>query len=83
MKQDGSYAGKDDRRNFTGRRHEIVFRVIGINPKIPLKDHFESVIKEHNEMITCLKEKNKDRLKQIIIKHIQTFRERIILFMVS
>lgn len=54
-----------------------------IDPKTPLKDHFESVINEHNEMITCLKEKNKNRLKQIIIKHIQTFRERIILFMIS
>ncbi|HGY11052.1 MAG: hypothetical protein DRH34_00380 [Deltaproteobacteria bacterium] len=54
-----------------------------IDPKTPLKDHFESVINEHNEMIACLEEKNKDQLKQIIIKHIQTFRERIILFMIS
>lgn len=54
-----------------------------IDPKIPLKHHFNSVIQEHEEMMTCLREKNKDQLKRVITKHIQTFRERIILFMVS
>ncbi len=54
-----------------------------IDPNIPLSEHFKSVISEHAEMITCLKENNKDQLKKVIIKHIQTFRERIILFMVS
>lgn len=54
-----------------------------IDPDTPLKEHFESVISEHREMITCLKNKDKNRLNQIIMKHIQTFRERIILFMIS
>jgi len=54
-----------------------------IDPKTSLQDHFESVINEHKVMIACLKEKNKDQLKDVIMKHIQTFKERIILFMVS
>ncbi len=54
-----------------------------IGKEKPRMNHFNSVINEHNEMIACLKDKNIDRLKQIIITHIQTFRERIILFMVS
>ncbi len=54
-----------------------------IDPNKPLKDHFTSVINEHDQIITCLKNKDKDQLKQIIIKHIHTFRKRIILFMTS
>ena len=54
-----------------------------LDPETPLKNHFDSVINEHNEIITCLRGKDKDRLKKVIIKHIQTFKERIILFMTS
>ncbi len=73
---------ENDVRNEAKRLSFLSYNNI-INPKPPLTNHFDSVINEHNEMITCLKEKDKDRLEKVIIKHIQTFRERIILFMVS
>ncbi len=54
-----------------------------INPEQPLEKHFNSVVEEHNKIITYLREKKIDLLKQTLKEHIQTFRERIIQFMVS
>ncbi len=54
-----------------------------IDPKFPSDKHFCSVIDEHKKIISCLKEKNIGLLKQTLKEHIQTFRERIIQFMVS
>lgn len=65
------------------KRLSFLFYDDVLNSKTPLKKYFDSVISEHNEMINCLKAKGKDRLNKVIIKHIKTFRERIISFMVS
>ncbi len=52
-----------------------------IDPEHPLEHHYESVVGEHEEMIQCLAEKQGDRLKALIQDHVDTFRERIIIFM--
>jgi len=54
-----------------------------IDPKTPIKLHYASVFQEHEQIIHCLEEKNKSRLKDIIEQHILTFRQRIIVFMTS
>ncbi len=54
-----------------------------IDPELPLEKHFKSVIDEHNQIIQFLREKDIGNLKQTLRDHIQTFRERIILFMLS
>ncbi len=52
-----------------------------IDPAHPLEIHYDTVVGEHEKMITLLEEKDKDGLKELIKYHIQIFRERIILFM--
>lgn len=54
-----------------------------IDPGKPLESHYMSVFKEHEQMIQCLIDKNGARLKELIEKHIQTFRQRIVVFMTS
>lgn len=54
-----------------------------IDPERPLEIHYDSVVKEHDNMIKALDQKNADLLKQLLKEHIQTFRQRIILFMTS
>jgi len=54
-----------------------------IDPEKPIKDHYESVFQEHEQIIHCLMEKDKIRLKCIVEQHILTFRQRIIVFMTS
>lgn len=54
-----------------------------IDPHRPLEVHYESVVEEHEAMIDALEQKNKDRLKELLKAHIDTFRQRIILFMTS
>lgn len=48
-----------------------------------LEVHYATVLKEHNEIIYFLENKNLSSLKELISRHINTFRERIIRFMVS
>jgi DNA-binding GntR family transcriptional regulator len=54
-----------------------------IDPDRSLQIHYESVIREHDEMIKYLLERNETKLKQTIEKHIRTFQQRIILYMTS
>ncbi|GAB6146566.1 GntR family transcriptional regulator [Desulfocicer niacini] len=54
-----------------------------IDPQRPLEIHFESVVKEHELMIKALTKKDGESLKSLLKEHIDTFRQRIILFMTS
>jgi DNA-binding GntR family transcriptional regulator len=54
-----------------------------IDPDRSLQIHYESVIREHDEIIKYLVERNEPKLKQTIEKHIRTFKQRIILYMTS
>ncbi len=54
-----------------------------IDPNQSLDSHYENVVSEHKKMITLLEAKNIAGLKQLLKEHIDTFRERIIHFMVS
>jgi len=54
-----------------------------IDPQKPLKAHYDSVFQEHEQIIQSLMEKDETRLKDLIEKHIITFRQRIIVFMTS
>ncbi len=48
-----------------------------------LKAHYDSIIQEHEDIITYLKERNESKLKRTILEHIETFQRRIILYMSS
>ena len=54
-----------------------------VDPGISLRDHYDSVIHEHDKIITCLRDKNEELLKETVLEHIKTFQRRIILFMSS
>ena len=54
-----------------------------IDPQRPLEVHIESVVEEHDLMTEALEKKDGDRLKALLKEHIDTFRQRIILFMTS
>jgi len=54
-----------------------------IDPERPLKIHYKSVIQEHDKIIDSLLNKDKKQLKQLLKEHIETFRQRIIIFMTS
>ena len=54
-----------------------------IDPERSIQIHYESVIREHDEIITYLGKRNEARLKETIEKHIRTFQQRIILYMTS
>ena len=54
-----------------------------VDPGISLSDHYESVIHEHDIIITCLRDKNEALLKETVLEHIKAFQKRIILFMSS
>jgi DNA-binding GntR family transcriptional regulator len=54
-----------------------------IDPDRSLQIHYESVIREHEEIITYLGEKKETRLNETIKEHIRTFQQRIILYMTS
>lgn len=54
-----------------------------IDPDRPLESHYHSVVKEHENIIEALADKDSERLKHLLLEHIETFRQRIILFMTS
>jgi len=54
-----------------------------VDPGISLSDHYNSVIREHDKIITCLRDKNEAVLKETVLEHIKAFQRRIILFMSS
>ena len=48
-----------------------------------LKAHYDSVTREHEEIISYLEEKNENELEKTILEHIEAFQKRIIVFMSS
>ncbi len=48
-----------------------------------LGPYYKLVVEEHDKMIVCLENHETKKLKELLTDHISTFRERIILFMVS
>ena len=54
-----------------------------IYPDAPIEAHYDSVVEEHDQIIESLAEKNKPRIKQLLKEHIETFRQRIIMYMTS
>ncbi|MBC2713175.1 MAG: GntR family transcriptional regulator [Desulfosarcina sp.] len=54
-----------------------------VDPGKSLNDHYDSVIYEHDKIITCLRDKNEELLKETVLEHIKAFQRRIILFMSS
>ncbi len=54
-----------------------------IDPRRPLKTHYESVMEEHDKIIAGLAARDAKGVKKLITEHIFTFRERIIVFMTS
>ena len=54
-----------------------------VDPVVSLSDHYKSVVREHEKIITCLRDKNEDLLKQTVLEHITAFQRRIIFYMSS
>ncbi|HCY86223.1 MAG TPA: hypothetical protein DHV36_13905 [Desulfobacteraceae bacterium] len=54
-----------------------------IAPDQSLDSHYDSVVAEHDELIARLEAKDIHGVKQLLQAHIETFRKRIIHFMVS
>lgn len=54
-----------------------------VDPSISLSEHYRSIIREHDDIIFYLKEKNADQLKKTILEHISTLKKRIIYFMTT
>lgn len=54
-----------------------------LGPDQNLENHYASVIKEHEHIIACLEANDGPGLKQLLKHHLETFRERIVQFMVS
>ncbi len=54
-----------------------------VDPGLSLGDHYDAVIREHDKIITCLRDKNEALLKETVLEHIKAFQRRIILFMSS
>lgn len=52
-----------------------------VDPGISLTEHYRSVIREHDDIVTFLREKDAEQLKETVLKHINTFQRRIILYM--
>jgi DNA-binding GntR family transcriptional regulator len=48
-----------------------------------LQKHYETVVSEHETIITCLHDKNEALLKETIIQHINAFQGRILAYMSS
>lgn len=52
-----------------------------VDPGISLEEHYRSVIREHDDIIRWLSEKNIEALKETVIRHIGAFQRRIVFFM--
>lgn len=48
-----------------------------------LSEHYQSVCREHEQIMDALKNKDPDLLKETIEKHIQTFQQRIIFYLTA
>lgn len=54
-----------------------------MDPERSLKDHYASVIDQHDKMIKAIEHRDERQLKQIIVEHIKTFQNRIINYLMS
>lgn len=54
-----------------------------IGPEKNLETYYQEVVRDHDKIIVCLESHDKEGLKKLLADHIQTFRDRIILFMTS
>jgi DNA-binding GntR family transcriptional regulator len=54
-----------------------------IDPRGSLPAHYDSVVREHGEIIASLREKDEARLREIVVRHINTFQQRIVAYMTS
>lgn len=54
-----------------------------VDPEHSLESHYNSVIQEHEQIIACLGAKDAAGLKALLTHHLETFRKRIVQFMVS
>ncbi len=54
-----------------------------INPGENLQEHYASVIGQHAGMIDAIRNRDESLLKQIIIDHIETFKDRIVNYLMS
>ena len=54
-----------------------------IDPQRTLKTHYESVVREHDTILECLRRRDAEGLKQIIFQHISMFQERIIRYIAA
>jgi DNA-binding GntR family transcriptional regulator len=52
-----------------------------IDPARNLQEHYDSVVREHDDIITGLKTRDIDRLQDTLCQHIRTFQKRIIHYM--
>ena len=52
-----------------------------IDPCNSLQEHYESVISEHNDIVTYLEARDEIRLNKTLCQHIKTFQKRIIHYM--
>ena len=54
-----------------------------IDPERPLETHYQSVVEEHDMIIDALMQRDKTKLERLLKEHIETFRQRIVIFMTS
>ncbi len=71
-----------DVRSEAKRLSYLSFNTV-LDPDQSLESHYDKVVTEHETMISLLETKDIAGLKQLLQKHIGTFRKRIIHFMVS
>lgn len=51
--------------------------------KVSLREHYSSVIRQHEGIMGAIMEKDETRLKEVILEHIRVFQQRIIDYMAS
>ncbi len=49
-----------------------------IDPQRSLQEHYASVIEQHNQIIAAVRNRDEAQLKQIVVEHIETFKDRVI-----
>jgi GntR family transcriptional regulator, rspAB operon transcriptional repressor len=54
-----------------------------IDPDTPIEAHYNSVVGEHDQIIESLAAKDEPKIKQLLKEHIETFRQRILIYMTT
>lgn len=54
-----------------------------VDPQRTLKVHYQSVIREHYEIIEAIERRDAKALKETIVRHIRTFQQRIVQYMTT